>query len=443
MNVRGAVLIGLAIGCLLQEGRAMSEEVRFEIAGEEPEADRPKGCRRTLVGPGINEPEPYEGYGGFVGWSGVTRLRSGRWLLTFTSGYWYVTVPWAEEIRADPACAKQHKEWREIGLPDLPAPRGGRTHIMHSDDEGLTWSAPEVLVDTDADDRSPTILELDDGTLICTFFTYRLPRVVYAKYMLSGDGGDTWTEPLDLPGKPEQTAFSSGPAIQLADGTVVWEVEGNFDAEHGLHCIGTFRSADRGRTFELASLVTTDHDLYEPTVAETEPGKLTMVIRREGDMCFSDDGGLTWRYSGSTGWNLFDPHLLQMPNGVLALFHGSYTKGGIRVLLSPDGGRTWRGPGEADGKPYGYSVDPSVYGYCHPILLPDGTAYVVYLHTGGHRPDDARAESLFGLRVRVRADASGIDILPAPGSPAAGGAEADEGDTPDPGGGDPELGNEF
>jgi len=421
----------------------MSEQVRFEVAGEEPTADLYRECRRMIVGPGVNQPEAYDGYGGFVGWSGVTRLRSGRSLLAFTSGYWHVTVPWTEEIRSDPACRKQFEEWQKIGLPDLPAPRGGRAHIMHSDDEGLTWSAPQVLVDTEADDRSPTVLELDDGTLMCTLFTYRLPRVVYAKYMLSHDGGRTWTEPMDLPGKPEQTAFSSGPAIQLADGTVVWVVEGKFDPAHGRYCVGTFRSADRARTFELASLVRADHDLYEPTVVEVQPGKLVMVIRREGDISFSDDGGLTWRQSHSTGWNLFDPHLLRMPNGVLALFHGSYTKGGIRVFLSPDGGHTWRGPGESAGKPYGYSVDPSVYGYCHPMLSPDGTVYLVYLHTGGHRLEDARNESLWGLRVRVHDDASGIDILPAPGSPAAGATPAPGRKTPNTRGGGPELGNQF
>ena len=148
-------------------------------------------------------------------------------------------------------------------------------------------------------------------------------------------------------------------------------------------------------------------------------------------------GGRTWEQSNSTGWDLYDPHLLQMPNGVLALFHGSYQKGGIRALLSSDGGHTWHGPGER----YGYSVDPSVYGYCHPMLLPDGTAYLVYLHTGGHRPGDARTEALWGLRVGVHADAGGIDILPAPGSPADKGRPEAGAEDAKADGGDPELGN--
>ncbi len=443
MSRRHIMMFVLVVTLHIPLEAAMSAEVSFKVVGKEPQAGRYQTCRRMLVGPDVNQPHQYEGYNGFVGWAGVTRLQSGRWLLTFTSGYWHVTVPWTEAIRKDPACLKQFEAWQEMGLPDIPAPRGGRAHIMFSDDEGLTWSKPRVLVDTDADDRCPTILELDDGSLMCTFFTYRLPRIIYAKYMLSHDGGRTWTEPMDLPGKPEQTAFSNGPAIQLADGTVVWVVEGRFDPAHAHSCVGTFRSTDRGKTFSLASLVKVDRGLYEPTIAEIAPGKVTMAIRREGDMCFSDDGGLTWRQSGATGWNLYDPHLLQMPNGVLALFHGSYTKGGIRVFLSPDGGHTWHGPGEESDKPYGYSVDPSVYGYCHAMLLPDGTVYLVYLHTGGHKPEHARTEALWGLRVKIHDDAGGIDILPAPGSPAAKEEPGTEQPAPSTAGDDPELGNQF
>ena len=423
---------------------AEDSEVNFKIVGRNPEAGRYRSCRTMIVGPWLNQPEEYEGYNGFVGWAGVTRLRSGRWLLAFTSGVWHVTVPWTEEIRKDPACRKQFEAWQKVGLPDIRAPRGGRCHIMHSDDQGLTWSKPETLIDTPDDDRCPTILELDDGTLLCTFFTYALPEIVYAKYMLSRDGGKTWTEPMDVPGKPEGTAFGNGTAIQLSDGAIVWVLQGWFDPAHPHRHVAACRSTDRGKTFEVASVVKSDHDLIgEPTVAQLPDGRLVMAIRREGDMCWSDDGGRTWKLSNSTGWDLFDPHLLQMPNGVLALFHGSYQTGALRVLLSPDGGHTWHGPGagEKSGKPHGYSVDPSVYGYCHPMLLPDGTVYVVYLHTGGHGPQDSRTEALWGLRVRIHDDASGIDILPAPGSPAAKGRPNAGPEDAKFDGGDPELGN--
>ena len=421
--------------------------VAFREVGTEPSSEHRRACRATLVGPGHNEPEPYEGYNGFVGWSGVTRLRSGRWLVTFTSGLWHASFPWTREIAADPANRAQFDEWAAIGLPDLPCPSGGRAHVMHSDDEGRTWSTPTTLVNTDRDDRHPTILELPDGTLLCTWFASRYPRVTSAWYMLSRDGGATWSEPLDPAGENQEGGFGNGSAVLLGDGSVLWAISGSFGHSDGLTRVRLFRSTDNGAAFDVLSTVEADHDLHEPTIASLPDGRLVLVARREGDMAWSDDGGATWAQSGSTGWGLYDPHLVALnsggqASGILALFAGSYHAGGIRVLLNPDGGHTWNGPGRRDGKPYGYSVDPEVYGYCHPVLLDDGTIYLVYLHTGGHKPEDARSESLFALRVGVRDGAEGIEILPAPGSPADLG-EAAAGGEPSGDGGDPELGDRM
>jgi len=62
---------------------------------------------------------------------------------------------------------------------------------------------------------------------------------------------------------------------------------------------------------------------------------------------------------------------------------------------------------------------------------------------GGHRPEHARTEALWGLRVRVHEDAGGIDILPAPGSPAAKGRTGSDQETPGSAGDDPVLGKEV
>jgi len=263
--------------------------------------------------------------------------------------------------------------------------------------------------------------------------------------MLSSDGGATWTSPLDPAGEPQEGGFGNGSAILLEDGTVLWAISGAFGDASGLARVRIFRSRDHAASFEVIAEVAADHDLHEPTLAALPDGRLVLASRREGDMTWSSDGGHTWSMSESIGWGLYDPHLLSLSNGVLALFAGSYHAGGIRALLSPDGGHTWHGPGRRDDNPYGYSVDPEVYGYCHPMLLEDGTAYVAYLHTGGHRPEDACSESLFALRVKVRDDAEGIEILPAPGSPAAVGrvAEADGGAAEGGDGGDPELGDRM
>ena len=47
--------------------------------------------------------------------------------------------------------------------------------------------------------------------------------------------------------------------------------------------------------------------------------------------------------------------------------------------------------------------------------MSDGTAYLAYIGTGGHRPEDAKANMIWSIKVRVRADHSGIELVPMDG----------------------------
>jgi hypothetical protein len=261
-----------------------------------------------------------------------------------------------------------------------------------------------------------------------------MPGDYSARYILSHDQGKTWSQEMTLPGKGG--GFCASPAIQLSDGAIVWVAQGSYDPKVNYDVVGIFRSEDRGKTFKLASIVNPGHAAEEPTITELPDKRLIMVIRRKDDICWSSDGGRTWTEPVSIGVELFDPHLVMLPNGVLACFHGSYEGGGLRVMLSKDLGKTWNGPKDK----IGYSVDPSVYGYSAPLLLPDGTIYIAYIHSGGHTPADARTQAIWGLRVKVYDNADGIDILPAPGSPAERGCFLTNFETLKTHGGDPELG---
>ncbi len=412
----------------------MATQVTFKVAGKEPPKDRYQVCRRMLVGPWCNQPEEYEGYNGFVGWMAVTILRSGRWLMTFSSGYWHASFPLTEELLKDPKNLKFFQDMQKYGCPFVKAPRGGRAHITYSDDKGLTWSKPETLIDTERDDRLPSILELDDGTLLCTFFDYAMPGSYLAWHMLSHDGGKTWTKPINP--HPQGGGFGASPIIQFSDGTVVWIMEGRFDPKADYNVIGVFRSEDRGQSFQLAAVVNSGHEMNEPTVAELPDKRLVQISRRKDDICWSSDGGRTWTEPVSFGVELFDPHLVMCPNGVLACFHGSYQTGGVRVILSKDLGQTWHGPAET----MGYCVDPSVYGYSAPAVLPDGTVYLAYIHSGGHSPADARTQAIWGIRIKINDNADGIEILPAPGSPAERNLHLTNLESLKTTGGDPKLG---
>ena len=57
-----------------------------------------------------------------------------------------------------------------------------------------------------------------------------------------------------------------------------------------------------------------------------------------------------------------------------------------------------------------------MYGYGKGIELPDGSVYVVYIHTGGHAACDAVSNAIWAIRLRVAEDHQGIELLPVPGA---------------------------
>ena len=416
-----ALLVLASVPCIgtlsAQEAQPVKTPTVRIVAGGDPAEDY-RECRRMLVGPGFNEPEAYPGYGGFVGWQSPIVLQDGTMLVGFSSGYWHASPPTAY-FYANPAA---RDEWAKIGLPtDIEAPRGGRAHIMRSHDGGRTWSAPEVLIDTPWDDRAPNFCQLRDGAILCSFFTYPGPMAADlardpALTALTGiirsfDGGGTWEqEPGRLP-VPFVYDATDGPIIELQDGSALICVYGRtVGAPHDM--VAFCRSTDRGETWELLSTLATDHEMSETAVAQLPDGRLVMIARPEGDIAWSSDGGRTWTKPVPFGIRLYEPRLLVLRDGTLLCLHGSYGAGGLRAMFSTDGGETWIVPNEK----FAFPVDPSVYGYGQAVELADGSVWAVYIHTGGHRTEDARTERLWSIRFRVRPDHSGIDLLSAPGS---------------------------
>jgi photosystem II stability/assembly factor-like uncharacterized protein len=370
-------------------------------------------CRQMLIGPGVNQPDPFPGYDGFVGWEAPARLKDGTWLMTFSAGYWHASPP--TPLRLDKKCLA---EWSGLGMrTDIDAPTGGRAMIMRSHDQGVTWTKPRTLFDTPADDRHPNCVQLPDGTILCTFFAmpgwgdFEKERDLNTHVVIvrSRDGGKTWARTPPLP-SPFIGEAADGPMIVLNDGSVLL-------VTYGVVKMGVpeqdafFRSIDSGKTWKLLSVVKSDHEMSEPSVAQLPSGRLVMMTRPEGDICWSDDVGKTWTKPVSFGVRLYEPGLIALKDGTLLCIHGSYGAGGLRAIFSTDGGATWIAPAPN----YGFAVDSTVYGYGKGIELPDGSVYIVYINTGGHTTKDAQTEAIWGVRLKVRPDHSGIDILPAPG----------------------------
>ena len=386
------------------------------VQGGDPAQDY-RECRSMLVGPGVNQPDPYPGYGGFVGWQSPIVLVDGTMLVGFSSGYWHASPPTAY-FAENPAAMEK---WKKIGMPtDVDAPRGGRAEIIRSTDGGKTWSKPTVLLDTPWDDRAPNFCQLKNGTILCSLFTYPGPmaadlardpnKTALTGIICSFDNGRTWEqEPKRLP-VPFVFDATDGPIIELQDGSALICVYGKtVDAQHDM--VAFCRSTDGGDTWEFLSTVSTDHEMSETGVAQLPDGRLVLIARPEGDISWSRDGGRSWTKPVPLGIRLFEPRLMTLRDGTLLCLHGSYGKGGFRAMFSTDGGQTWTCPDEK----WGFPVDPSVYGYGQAVELPDGSVWAAYIHTGGHTTKDAKTEALWSIRLRVRPGHDGIDLLPAPG----------------------------
>lgn len=368
----------------------------------------PDQCRGIIVGPGINQPDPFPGYAGFVGWDSPIRLKNGDWIVGFNAGYWHASV--STPMHYTPANLEAYSK---MGMPtNVVAPTGGRAMFTRSTDEGKTWSKPQTLIDTPADDRHPAFVQLNDGTVLCCFFVYlgdeepgenSKPHIFFIRSL---DNGKTWEKkpiPLSTPFFNE----TDGPFAKLKDGSVLLAINGR--PQGAPDQCGIFRSTNRGKDWKLLSTIKTDHDLQECSVAELHDGRWVMMARPEGDISWSHDKGKTWTKPVTFGMRMFAPSLTVLKDGTLVCLHGSYGAGGMRVIFSTDGGETWISPA----KNYGFLVDNS-YGYGKPMELPDGTLFISYLATGGHAKTDAQQNAIRCIPLRIRPDHSGIDLLPAP-----------------------------
>jgi sialidase-1 len=377
----------------------------------------PADCRAILVGPGTNQPDPFPGYGGFVGWESPVRLKNGDWIVGFNAGYWHASAPTPLHYPA-----KSLEQFYKLGLPrDVVAPTGGRAMFIRSKDQGKTWSKPETLIDTPADDRHPAFLQLRNGTILCSFFTYagaaedgdyvKHPELAsHVNLVRSFDNGRTW----EKKSRVLETNFvgdeTDGPILRMKDGSVVIAIDGLSRSEPKNEG-ALLRSTDGGRTWKWLSTVKAEHDLEEVTAAELPDGRMVLMARPEGDICWSSDHGHSWTKPVTFGMRIFAPSLYVLRDGTLVCLHGSYAPGhpGLRVIFSTDGGQTWIAPA----KDHGFLVDDS-YGYGKAMELPDGSLFIANIATGGHHTADAQQNAVRCIRLRVRADHSGIDLLPAP-----------------------------
>ena len=281
----------------------------------------------------------------------------------------------------------------------------GQVELMRSDDDGVTWSFPRVLLDLAIDDRDAGILETDKGTLLTTTFS----SLAYEHYFRKGainkwdtarqarwrgvhnriseaerkaqlgtwmlrsiDGGVTWSTPYDsIVNSPH------GP-IQLTDGRQLYAGK---DLWKTGKWIGVCESKDDGKSWQkLAQIPTRPGDnpaeYHELHAIEAANGTIVAQIRnhnaannRETLQSESTDGGKTWSLPHATGiWGL-PSHLMRLKNGRLLTSYGYRRKPfGNQARISDDHGKTWSDPITISGD--GTNGD---LGYPSSVELTDGT----------------------------------------------------------------------
>jgi len=308
------------------------------------------------------------GAGGYEAFPDVTRLRNGDLYCVFYAGYGHVSAP------------------------NHSLPKGGRVCWMRSRDNGKAWTVPKILVDTDLDDRDPSVMETSDGTLICNFFTYipagdGRPATHYVHIVRSYDNGETWeAQPQLIQPAPDAKFACSSPILELPGGDLILPLY--FSRQGRPTKTGLVRSSDRGKTWGDFTVIDADseheHD-SEPHIIRLPDGRLFTTMRPCMCQSYSSDNGRTWTPAEPTGFQGHAPYHLVTSDGLLLCAH---RLPGTALHISTDLGRTWKGPFVIDDVPGAY---PSM------VELPDGTIFCVYYEEGG-------GSSIRATRFRARAD---------------------------------------
>ncbi|NLD74707.1 MAG: exo-alpha-sialidase [Chloroflexi bacterium] len=339
--------------------------------------------------------------GRYIGWPSVVRTRENELIAAFSGDRDEHVCPW------------------------------GKTQLIRSRDDGLTWSEPETVNDGPIDDRDVGIIETPRGTLLIAWFTSvafvewadRL-RKSYGDATVDGwadkiasvtpelrerwlgnwtrrsvDGGRTWDEPVRTVGTAPH-----GP-IALEDGRLLYVGRGQVD---GVPAITAEESRDDGCSWQVIGVIPIAEgesmdDMHEPHVVETAEGRLVAMIRYQPNdrdkqymrQAESEDGGRTWTVAHPTPLYGLPPHLIRLSNDWLVVAYGRRKPPyGERIAISRDGGETWEG-GEGVEISSGPSGD---LGYPASTELADGSILTVYYQIA----EPGEKTSLMGTHWRIR-----------------------------------------
>lgn len=219
------------------------------------------------------------------------------------------------------------------------------------------WTEPVKVADEEGDPCWNPVLFQDACGKIHLFYKVGInPRNWYTMLITSDDSGYSWSVPQELiPGDIGGRGPVKNKAIILSDGT--WLAPASIETDTSWDAFADI-SRDNGKTWVKSGMVPLDHEklqgkgIIQPTLWESEPGMVHMLLRSSEGFIFrsdSTDFGNTWSDARITDTpnNNSGIDVAQLEDGKLVLVYNPI-KGnwGARTpvvcSISADNGRTWR-----------------------------------------------------------------------------------------------------
>ncbi len=291
--------------------------------------------------------------------------------------------------------------------------REARMEVVRSSDAGQTWAPPNLIADSEDDDRDAAYGVSSQGTLILLYQREHRydadgnyqgglpiidPKPIALMATRSFDNGLTWEDPYPLSFDSLARASFFGKVVSLGDGTLlapIYNSRSRADEQSGqMYDISYLvRSQDDGRTWGDISQIAPHRN--ETALIVLSEGDLLAVQRDDTAQALhstrSQDGGRTW--SPPTQITQARQHpadMVRLSNGDILLTYGNRTPPyRIEGRISRDGGRTWLDCLLTfSAHLYGYTAEESRrtdLGYPSSVVLSGGQAITMYYYNPSMR----------------------------------------------------------
>ena len=291
--------------------------------------------------------------------------------------------------------------------------RAGRMETVRSLDGGQTWTPPNLIADSEDDDRNPAFGVSGQGTLVLLYhrqhnydadgnyqggvrISDRKPVALMATR--SFDSGLTWEDPYHLSIEALPTGSPYGKIVSLSDGSLIAPIYNSqawADRNSGQQFDSSYaaRSQDDGRTWGEVTLIA--HHMNETGLVALPDGNLLAVMRDDEGQSLhsarSQDGGLTWTPPAQITQSRQHPaDLVLLSSGDLLLTYGNRNPPyRVEGRVSRDRGETWLDIRLTfSGHLYGYTTEQfrrTDLGYPSSVVDNDGQGVTMYYYNPSMR----------------------------------------------------------